>query len=130
VDAQLYDDGTHGDELANDHVASTIVNVPAGIGIVHYLYYTDGVPEFASPPGAIQSGAHREVRRQSAVVRPLDVFGQQFLMIERTHPNADGHRVIAEGVLQALDSIDSFAKFVARDSRNEASQSTPIGLPR
>jgi hypothetical protein len=33
-------------------------------------------------------------------------------LIERTHPNADGHRVIAEGVLQAIHSIDSFARFV------------------
>jgi lysophospholipase L1-like esterase len=114
VDAPLYDDGTHGDDIADDHVASAVVNVPAGVGIVHYLYYADRVPEFVSPAGAGQSDAHREVRRQADVVRPFDVFGQQFLMIERTHPNADGHRVIAEGVLRAIDSIDSFAKFVGQ----------------
>ncbi|MGD0947788.1 MAG: GDSL-type esterase/lipase family protein [Candidatus Binatia bacterium] len=112
IEAPLYDDGTHGDEIPNDGIASAVVNVPAGVGIVHYLFYADGVPEFRSPPGEIQSDPYREVRRQADVVRLLDVFAQQFLMVEHTHPNADGHRVIAEGVLQAMDSIDSFASFV------------------
>jgi lysophospholipase L1-like esterase len=114
IAAPLYDDGTHGDELANDHVASTIVDVPAGVGIVHYRYYADGIPEFASPEGSIPSDDSREVRLQGDMVGPVDVFGQQFLMIDRTHPNSEGHRVIAEGVLQALDSIGSFRKFVGQ----------------
>ncbi len=114
TDAPLYDDGTHGDERANDHVASTVIDIPADVGIVHYMYYADGVPEFASPAGAIPSDAHRAMRPRGDMVGPLDVFAQRFLMLEGTHPNAEGHRVIAAGVLQTLASIDSFAKFVAR----------------
>jgi hypothetical protein len=115
IAAPLYDDGTHGDEFANDHVASTVVDVPAGVGIVHYRYYADGIPEFASPEGSIPSDDSREVHLQGDMVGPVDVFAQQFLMIERTHPNSEGHRVIAEGVLQAMDSIGSFMKFVGRN---------------
>jgi lysophospholipase L1-like esterase len=116
IDAPLYDDGTHGDEIANDHVASTVVAVPANVGIVSYKYYAHGIPEFASPAGAIPADAHREVRPQGDMVGPLDVFARRFLMLEGTHPDSAGHGLIAAGVLRALDSIASFAKFVGRDN--------------
>lgn len=112
-DQPLFDDGTHGDEISNDHVMSTIVNVPTGIPIVHYRYYVDDTPEFVSPPRALQSiQGYREIRPKGESFAPIDEFGQQFLMVERTHPNAQGHEVIAAGVLDAIGAIKSFSDFV------------------
>jgi lysophospholipase L1-like esterase len=105
----LHDDGTHGDEVAGDHVFSGTVEIPAEVPAVEYKYWTGDTAEFTPlPPMPSRFGARFLWTRGAEVFAPVVVFGDHFLMAERTHPNPRGTSVIAAGVLDAITSTPSF----------------------
>ena len=107
--AELSDDGLGGDEVAHDGVWSGWVAVRSDA--LFYQFLRDDVLELeALPPLPSSQGC----RRRDAVgetIFPVEEFGDLFLMAEQMHPNAAGHRVLAESILEALPSIGEFARW-------------------
>jgi lysophospholipase L1-like esterase len=112
-DEPLYDDGTHGDEVANDRVFSATIEVPPDSDSMFYRFYLQGVPELEPLPPMPSSMADRLLSFDRDVIAPVAVFGEQFLMADRVHPNARGHEIIARHIAELLPSVGSFQQFVS-----------------
>jgi len=111
-DAVMSDDGTHGDEVANDRVFSVTIDVPPDVGIIRYKYYLGATAEFTALP-PLPSSHHDRIKQYARdSVGPIEVFGQVYLMAELAHPDAEGHERIAAGIMEELERFDSFGKFV------------------
>jgi len=111
-ESPLYDDGTHGDEMAGDRVFSVTLEVPPTVWGLEYMYRLDGAWEFTSMPPTRLAMGTRVLRVDRNEVGPVDVFSERLLMVERTHPDRHGHGVIAEEIAQKLERLPSFARFV------------------
>lgn len=116
----LFDDGTHGDELADDGVWTTTLRAPPEISVLAYAYSLDGVREF-EPLFPLPSTLNvRTLRTDGNIRGPVEQLGALFLMVEQTHPDAAGQRRIAEEVAAALPSLPGFAHFVQAVARGVA----------
>ena len=97
----MYDDGTHGDEVAGDRVFSTTLEIPDKARAVRYRYYLDGNAEFEPAKPYPPHWANRLLRLADDSLGLIDVLGERFLMVENVHPNADGQAVIATSIAAA-----------------------------
>ena len=109
--SSVYDDGTHGDEVAGDHVFSIAFEIPADVFSLTYLFCRDGTCEFTPLPPNRSSMEKRMIDLGDRdLVGPIDVLGKRFLMVEQTHPNERGHAIIAEAIAQELERLPAFAR--------------------
>lgn len=104
----LVDDGSRGDEVAGDGVFSATLSVPPSVGRLSFMFYSDEEPEFQSLPPATPTFGSRNTRLDERLMTPVYRFAERFMMAERTHPNADGHAVIAAVVADVLERFSSF----------------------
>jgi hypothetical protein len=112
----LYDDGTHGDQRAEDGVWSLALAMRRPDIDLVYLF-TDG-----DAPGAWR-GLENYVPRVVAV-RPADVgrivllpveqFGRKRLRSDAVHPDAEGYRVIARALADAVEAHPAFRAYASR----------------
>lgn len=127
--APTYDDGTHGDEQSGDGVHTAIVEVPANTGAVEYLYHRDGQPEFRGLPPSLSLG-YRVIEVSGDTTAPIEAFGRRPYLAERTHPNAEGHAIIAALVADALEALPAFRHFIGGDASGAKDQPTGLLPPR
>ena len=113
VDEPMYDDGTHGDELAGDRVYSATLELRPGPLVIDYRYFVDGTPEMQPLPPRPSEQGMRRVRLQHSTRGQVEEFAAPFLMSEQTHPNASGHEVIAARVDEAIRELPSFRAFTS-----------------
>jgi len=113
--APAYDDGTHGDEHSGDAVHTAIVQVPTDITAVEYLYYRDGEPELRVQRPHPSSFGDRLIAVPADTTAPIDTFGRHAYRVERTHPNAEGHAIVAALVADALEALPAFRRFIGGD---------------
>jgi lysophospholipase L1-like esterase len=99
----MYDDGTHGDQIANDGVFSTSIEVLPGVQALEYNYFIGDAPELASVPPMPPTMGLRHLPLHGDRVAPVESFGRLFLMAERTHPNREGQAVIAAGIADWIE---------------------------
>jgi lysophospholipase L1-like esterase len=100
---ELYDDGTHGDQVSDDGVWSRAIDVEK-TGKLSYLY-TDG--ERAGEWRGLES-----YRPRSFAVRELGVtmyapvaqFGRRILRSDVAHPDAEGYALIADALRDVIAS--------------------------
>lgn len=112
-DVPLFDDGSHGDEVAGDGVFSTTVEMPGGdVHRFEYRFTKNGTAEFVPLPPLPSTQGVRMLELTGDEVAPLAVFGEMRLMVEHTHPNAEGHRLIATTLADEIARLPSFARFV------------------
>jgi lysophospholipase L1-like esterase len=105
----LSDDGAGGDEIASDGVWSAWLSVPSDA--LMYQFLRDGALELVAQEPLPSSQATRQRDAVGEMIYPVEVFGDLFLMVERMHPDAAGHRSIAESVLEALPSLPAYAEW-------------------
>jgi lysophospholipase L1-like esterase len=110
--APTYDDGTHGDEQSGDGVHTAIVEVPAHIPAVEYLYHREGEPEFRALPPSHSTLGYRLIHVPGDTIAPIDAFGRLAYLAERTHPNAEGHAIVAALVADSLEALPAFRRFI------------------
>ena len=110
--AAMYDDGTHGDQVASDGVFTTTVDLPSSVGRIEYMFFDGETPELQSLPPIPSTMGNRVLLVQGEAIGPIETFGRPFLMAEQTHPNADGQRVIATGVADEIEKTDVFRRFL------------------
>jgi len=111
-EAPLRDDGSGGDEVAGDGVWSGIAEVPPNVGQLAYQFHQGDVPEFRPLPPLLSAQGLRIQAVRGHERAPVVRFGELFLMAERTHPDAAGHAVIAEGIADEIETLPSFQRFV------------------
>jgi len=107
----MYDDGTHGDEVAADGVFSTAVSVPVEVKAISYKLFQNGVAEFVPLPPLTSTQGERSMPLSGDRIAPVVVFGEYRFMAEGAHPNADGHAIIAEAVAHGIETLPSFQRF-------------------
>jgi len=107
-----YDDATHGDERAGDGVFSATVEVPEQIGSIEYKFFQGDVAEFTPLPPVASTLGDRLLRTAASAVGPVDVFGQSLFMVERAHPNRDGHQMNAKLIADKLEELPRFRDYV------------------
>jgi lysophospholipase L1-like esterase len=112
VDQKLYDDGTHGDEVARDGVFSATVEMPRSVATLRYRFFLDGVPEFRDPPSVRTTNSDRVMQFNRDGDAPIETFGARYDMTDEVHPDANGHARIASGVLREIEGMPSFRRFV------------------
>lgn len=112
-DTPMHDDGADGDEVAGDGVFSATVLVPANVPSVGYRYHVDGAPEFLPLPPLPSTQGLRSEKMPGPRRTPIAEYGRLFLMAERTHPNRDGHRLIAEALVDVIAGLPSLRAFLA-----------------
>lgn len=133
----LVDDGSRGDEVAGDGVFSATLSVPPNIGRLSFMFYSDRDPEFQSLPPASPTFGSRSAWLDERLTTPVYRFAERFMMAERTHPNADGHAVIAAEVADVLERFSSFRQLNHRidaaqrvgPSDSKRSDTRPIDMP-
>jgi len=109
----MYDDGTHGDEKAGDHVWSFKTTFPPGQKIF-YVYTNSGeegkwqnldvpkVRSFTVPASAVR------------IYRPVETFGQLYLQADGFHTNARGYELMAQAVRDVVVKTAKFKSLAAR----------------
>jgi lysophospholipase L1-like esterase len=113
VAAPLHDDATHGDEVAGDRVFTTTIEVPRTVAILEYLYLGNGDREFVPLPPFPSTQGFRLLPITGDATGPVEVFGELPLMLERTHPDARGHEIIAQALVEAVEGMPSWRRFAA-----------------
>lgn len=99
---KMYDDGTHGDQRAGDHVWSYTAPLTPDQKI-YYVYTNSG------RPGHWEGLDIPEVRRfvvkrdgTGTLYRPIETFGELYMQADGWHTNALGYDLIARALLEAL----------------------------
>jgi len=108
----LFDDGTHGDERAGDAVFSTTVQVPNEYQAIEYKFHQGDIAEFAAIPPLASTLGDRVLQTPGSRLGPVDVFGQSLFMVERAHPNRDGHQLIAQLIADKFEELPAFRDYV------------------
>jgi lysophospholipase L1-like esterase len=99
----MYDDGTHGDQRAGDHVWSYTARLKIDTTVL-YVYTNSGeegrwegldVPDLRRLTVTDGDSAGR-------LFRPIESFGQLYLQADGWHTNAVGYGLIGDAVLNAL----------------------------
>ena len=107
----MYDDGTHGDQKAGDHVWSLTAKFLPGQK-VFYVYTNSGeegkwqnldVPKVRSFVVAATDGR---------MYRPIESFGKLYLQADGFHTNAQGLELIAQAVRDAVVQTEKFKSLV------------------
>ena len=101
ANGRLRDDGLEGDQLAGDGIWSGFI--PGNTGNrIHYVFWEEtdagGRKEF-------QPGRHQVI--PSSGVGAIDTFGEFYLHSDGSHPDEEGHRLIAQTLLPYVLSIES-----------------------
>src|SRR6185369_3391708 len=109
--ALLHDDGADGDEKAGDSVLSATIGVPS-TGAIDYRYYQNDAAEFLPLPPQPSTLGVRFLTTPQSGYGPVDEFGTSMFMAERAHPNANGHRVIAQLIADRLREMPSFRAYI------------------
>lgn len=112
-DQPLRDDGQGGDEKAGDGVFTTVLDVPAQYSSIVYKFYQGEIAEFAAVPPMSSTLGDRLLRIGGDRTGPVDEFGKALFMVERAHPNGEGHRVIAELLADRIQQTPAFQRFLA-----------------
>jgi lysophospholipase L1-like esterase len=122
-DEQMVDDGTHGDEIDGDGVYSQTISVPHTTVNLRYRYYAGGEPEFDTLPPLASISADRSLTFSHDSIGWIDNFAERFMMVDRAHPNAQGHAVVAELLVPIIEELSSFEAFI------EAQAAVSTGAP-
>ena len=99
----MYDDGTHGDQSAGDHVWSYSASFSPGTKII-YVYTNSGREgewEGLDVPH-IRFYKIEEEEKSERIYRPIETFGEIHMQADGWHTNSAGYNIIAEALLTAL----------------------------
>jgi lysophospholipase L1-like esterase len=116
----LHDDGTHGDEKFGDAVFSATLEVPAEIPAVEYRYLQGQALEFAPAPPFDSVLGDRLLHTSGDRIGPVDVFGESRFMVERAHPDREGHQINARLLADKIEELPAFREYVRGAERVDA----------
>lgn len=99
----LRDDGRDGDQRAGDGVWSGAFEAPAGSDLA-YLYTAGGAPgRWEGLENYVARALHVRARDAGRTVHlPVQRFGERYLLSDPYHPDAEGHALIADALLEPV----------------------------
>jgi len=109
----MYDDGTHGDQKAGDHVWSYSATFPRRTSLF-YVYTNSGeqgkwegldIPHLRNYTVAAGEDA-------DTIYRPIESFGKIYMQADGWHTNALGYELIAQALLDVLKRDGKVQEFV------------------
>jgi hypothetical protein len=103
----MYDDGTHGDQMAGDRVWSYSATFAPGTKL-SYIYTNSGEErkwEGLDVP-YIRSFMVEAKNGEEKVYRPIESFGKIYMHADPWHTNAVGYELIATALLEVLKKND------------------------
>lgn len=101
----MWDDGSHGDQLAGDGIWSLTIPQPAGQRVLYAYWRTaagNGDPTREFVPASMLGGEWRMELIPESRVMDIDDFGVYFLHTDNSHPDEPGYRLIAEALLPVV----------------------------
>jgi lysophospholipase L1-like esterase len=105
---QMYDDGSHGDQRADDNVWSYSVRLPADSEV--FYVYTNGGTEGRWEGMDIPQ--IRMIRTPKTLAgkyyAPIDSFGKMYMEADPWHTNAAGYELIANAVFKDIIQLSKF----------------------
>ena len=115
----MYDDGTHGDQRAGDHVWSYSATFTPGTNLFHV--YTKGavegkwegldVPHIRGFTVDAQNG-------EATLYRPIESFGRIYMQADPWHTNVVGYELIAKALLDVLKENDKVKDYLRQANSN------------
>jgi hypothetical protein len=111
----MYDDGTHGDQRAGDHVWSYATTFPPGAKLF-YVYTNSGETgkwEGLDVPYIRAFKVQAEDNAQK-VYRPIESFGKIYLQADGWHTDAAGYDMIAKALLDQLKRNEKVQRYLRR----------------
>jgi lysophospholipase L1-like esterase len=110
----MHDDGTDGDQRAGDGVWSHAARMRPGTRLAYVYTNSGGEGRWEG----LDVPALREVKVEGPggrmLYRPIDSFGKLAVQADSWHTDADGYRMIAAAVLQALKQDEEFRRRLER----------------
>ena len=127
-----YDDGTHGDQQAGDHVWSYAATFSPGTSV--FYVYTNSGREGAWEGLDVPHVRGFKVDAANAgktIYRPIETFGEIYLQADSWHTNAMGYELIAQAVLQNLKRDEKGKAYLERFKveRPDAAMSASKAVP-
>lgn len=110
----MFDDGTHGDQRAGDHVWSVTATFSPGQK-VFYAYTNSGDEahwQNVDLPKVRSFTVPSEVRGR--IDRPIETFGKLYLQADGFHTNVAGYELMARAVREAVVKTEKFKAAVNR----------------
>jgi len=111
----LYDDGTHGDQKARDHVWSYSATFPAGTSLF-YVYTNSGEEgkwEGLDVP-YLRSFIVETKNDEEKLYTPIESFGRIYMQADPWHTNAFGYELIARALLATLKENEQVKDYLRR----------------
>jgi lysophospholipase L1-like esterase len=111
----MYDDGTHGDQKAGDHVWSYLATFPAGTSLF-YVYTNSGEEgkwEGLDVP-YIRSFTVEANNGEKKLYTPIESFGRVYMQADPWHTNAVGYDLIAKALLEVLKKDQKVKAYLTR----------------
>ena len=109
----MFDDGTHGDQKAGDHVWSYSATFSPGQK-VFYVYTNSGAEGRWENLDVPKVRTFRVPGVGGIVYRPIETFGKLYLQADGFHTNSEGYDLIAHAVHDTLVKNDRFQLLVSR----------------
>jgi lysophospholipase L1-like esterase len=108
----MYDDGTHGDQKAGDHVWSFAATFSPGQK-VFYVYTNSGQEGIWENLDLPKVRSFVVPSTGGPVYRPIESFGKLYLQADGFHTNAQGYDIMARAIRDAILQTEKF-KTLAR----------------
>jgi lysophospholipase L1-like esterase len=110
---RMYDDGTNGDQRAEDQVWSYSAKFPSGTRL--FYVYTNGgregewegldVPE-------IRDFTVETTNGENTVYRPIETFGEIYMQSDIWHTDAAGYEIIAKALVDVLKKTETVRTYL------------------
>lgn len=109
----MYDDGTHGDQKAGDHVWSYSATFSPGTSLF-YVYTNSGEEgkwEGLDVPH-IRDFTVDPQNDEAKLYRPIESFGKIYMQADPWHTNAVGYELMAETLFETLKENDRVKNYL------------------
>ena len=103
----MWDDGSHGDQVAGDGIWSLYIPQPSGQRVLYAYWRTEaGEKTREYEPGSNLGGRWRMELIPESGIMDIDDFSVYFLHTDNAHPDEAGHRLIAEALLPTVLEVE------------------------
>jgi len=109
----MYDDGTHGDQVAGDRVWSYAAKLPRE-KVISYTYTNSGAEgkwQGLDVPAIRQFMIEPDVD-QAVYYAPIDTFGEIYMRADPWHTNKYGYGLIAQALLEKLQEDEAVRRYL------------------
>jgi lysophospholipase L1-like esterase len=114
----MYDDGTHGDQKADDKVWSYETTFPPGAKL-SYVYTNSGA-EGEWKGLDLPAIRHLDVgtNANQKHYAPIDTFGRMYMYADPWHTNAEGYKLIAKALIDVLKKYEMVKENLSVSNRS------------